>query len=216
MLIDSSFHGNWAQLEDILRSLLDGQTALKTALDTEKTLTDELYDDATTNGAALDNLITAHKNYGSSDGAIAIATTVQKVKSTATINYCIAGVWYTKGATDNLWVLTGFDCAISMYNKCLLCLDTAGAMQIVVGTEAAAAADVVLGAIPAAWAVVGMVQVLQSAGGAFTGATTGLDDATTTDTYFDYSFVPATIGDTAGATAAAKATAVGTLPTTQS
>lgn len=136
------------------------------------------------------NIKTAMKNMSLSSGAIAIATTVQKVKSTATINYLINGVYYSKAATDNFWVLTGFDCSASMYNKCLLCIDDAGAMQIAPGTEAAAAADVVLPAIPANWAVCGYVQVQQSAGGAFTGGTTGLNDATTTDTYVNMAFHP--------------------------
>ena len=136
------------------------------------------------------NIKTALKNLCLNSGAIAIATDTTKVKSTATINYLIDGVFYAKAATDDLWTLTGFTCPLSMYNKCMLCLDASGDPQIVPGTAAAAAADVVIPAIPAAWSVVGYVQVLQSAGGAFTGGTTGLDDATTTDTYVDMGFHP--------------------------
>ena len=119
-------------------------------------------------------------------GAI-IGTTATTVKSVATVVYSVANSMYSKAATDDLWVLTGFNCTNALFNKCLLCLDTAGAMQIGAGTEAATAAAVVLPETPANSCVIAVLQVNPTGTGNFVGGTTDLDDATVvpTATYDD-------------------------------
>ena len=130
---------------------------------------------------------------------IAIGTTATKIKTAATAAYLIAGTFYSKAATDDFWVLTGFDCTNAKFNKCLLCIDSAGAMQIAAGTEAATAAAVVLPDVPASYSVVGMVQVNPTGTGDFTGGTTDLNDGTVVPnaTYTDLAFHPDTFDVTA-------------------
>ena len=141
------------------------------------------------------------------DVASAIGTTKTKVKTVAAADYTVDNVFYTKAATDDLWTLTGFDCTNAMYNKCLLCVDDQGAMQIGAGTEAATAAGVVLPATPADSCVVAVLQVHPTGTGDFVGGTTELDDATVipTATFEDVAFHPdvfpeITLGKAADAT----------------
>ena len=140
------------------------------------------------------NARTALANMCLTDPDIAIGTTPAKIKTTNSVEYLISGVWYTKGATDDLWTLTGFDCTNDNYNKCLLCLDASGDPQIVAGTEASAAASVTLGAIPSAYSVLGMVLVNPTGTGDFTGGTTALNDGTVVPNavYTDLAFHPDT------------------------
>jgi hypothetical protein len=163
----------------------------------------KLVTDLTAARTALVNARVALTNIGLSDGAITIGTTPAKVKSTATINHLVDGVFYTKGATDDFWVLTGFDCTNAQFNKCLLCIDSSAAMQIVAGTEGASAGAVVLGAIPASYSVVGMVLVNPTGTGDFTGGTTDLNDGTVVPNavYTDLAFHPDTFAAPAAITA---------------
>lgn len=164
----------------------------------------KLITDLTAARTSYVNARVALTNMSLSDGGIAIGTTKTKIKSAATINHLIAGVFYTKAATDDFWVLTDFDCTNAKFNKCLLCIDSAGAMQIVAGTEGASAGAVVLGAIPAAYSVVGMVLVNPTGTGDFTGGTTDLDDGTVVPNavYTDLAFHPDTFVAPAAITAA--------------
>lgn len=108
----------------------------------------------------------------------AIGTTKTKVKTVAASVHVVDNVFYTTALTDDFWTLTGFDCTNALYNKCLLCIDSAGAMQIGEGTEAATAAGVVLPDLPADSAVVAILQVNPTGTGNFVGGTTDLDDGT--------------------------------------
>lgn len=107
----------------------------------------------------------------------AIGTTKTDIKTTAAAAYLVAGVHYAKAATDDFWDLTGFNVTNAMYNICLLCIDTAGAMQIGIGTEGATLAAVVLPDTPANSCVVAQVMVNPTGVGNFVGGTTDLDDA---------------------------------------
>lgn len=168
-----------------------------------RTQTINILADLTAARTALVNARVALTNMSLADGGIAIGTTTTKIKTAATVNYLIAGVFYAKAATDDFWTLTGFNCTNGNFNKCLLCIDSAGAMQIAVGTEGASAGAVVLPAIPASYAVVGMVQVNPTGTGDFTGGTTDLDDGTVVPnaTYTDLAFHPDTFAAPAALTA---------------
>lgn len=108
----------------------------------------------------------------------AIGTTKTTIQIAAAAAFTVAGVHYAKAITDDFFVLTGFGVTNAMYNVCLLCIDTAGAMQIGIGTEAATLAAVVLAATPANSCVVAQVVVNPTGTGNFVGGTTDLDDAT--------------------------------------
>lgn len=109
--------------------------------------------------------------------AVAIATLLPQIQTTVAAVFTVDGVFYGLAATDNYWDLTGFDVTNGMYNVCLLCIDDAAAMQIGIGTEAAALADVVLPDTPADSCVVAMVEVHPTGAGNFVGGTTDLNDA---------------------------------------
>ncbi len=110
-------------------------------------------------------------------GAI-IGTTTTTVKVAAAAAYTVLGVHYAKAITDNFFVLTGFNVTNAMYNLCLLCIDTSGAMQIGIGTEAATLAAVVLPDTPANSCVVASLEINPTGTGNFVGGTTALGDAT--------------------------------------
>jgi regulator of replication initiation timing len=182
----------------------------------------KLVTDIATHRTEANRIRTGLINMTLTDAAIAIGTTKTKIKTvTNPISYIIGGTFYSKAATDDFWVLTGFDCANAMFNKCLLCIDSSGNMQIAAGTEGASAGAVVLPAIPASYAVVGMVQVNPTGTGDFTGGTTELDDGTVVPnaTYTDLAFHPDTFAalaaGTAGNPAALTATAAAALTLTK-
>jgi len=134
----------------------------------------------------------------------AIGTTKTTAKVAVAAAYLVAGVHYAKGITDNFFVLTGFDCTQDMYNIVLLCIDTAGAMQIGIGTEAATLGGVVLPDTPANSCVVAQISVNPTAAN-FTGGTTDLDAANVNAVYSDLSghpdlFGEVTLGSAADAT----------------
>lgn len=189
---------------NILNLVVSWLTSITTLINQARTLLVELTADHGTFRTAGANLKTALGNICLTDVGSAIGSTKQKAKTAAAATYLIGGAFKTKNATDNLWTLTGFDCENGNYNKCLLCLDADGAAQIAAGTEAAAAADVVLPALPAAYAVVAMVQVHPDGTGDFTGGTTALDDGTVSPnaTFTDLAFHPDTIGDVPAALSA--------------
>ena len=126
------------------------------------------------------------------DAAAAIGTTKAKVTGAASATVTIDNVFYEPTLGVDFWTLTGFDCTNGMYNKCLLCVDDQGAMQIGAGTEAATAAAVVLPATPADSCVVAVLQVNPTGTGDFVGGTTDLDDATVIPnaTFLDVAFHP--------------------------
>lgn len=214
------------ELRPLLEAAQDDLTELRTELtalrvdasairaETVKLVTDltatraevvKLVTDIATHRTEANKIRTGLINMTLTDAAVAIATNKAKIKTvTNPISYIVNGTFYSKAATDDFWVLTGFNCTNAQYNKCLLCIDSSGNMQIAAGTEAASAGAVVLPAIPASYAVVGMVQVHPTGTGNFTGGTTELDDATVVPnaTYTDLAFHPDTFAALAAGTAA--------------
>jgi len=124
----------------------------------------------------------------------AIATVKSQVQIVAAAAFTVAGVHIAKGVTDNFWTLTGFDCTQNLYNKCLLCIDNLGAMQIGIGTEAATADGVVLPDTPADSCVVAILQVHPTSAG-FVGGTTLLDAGGVNATYTDVGGHPNLFGE---------------------
>lgn len=133
----------------------------------------------------LDAFVQLVENVQSTSGAIAIATTKSKLKTTATIDYSIGGALeLSKVATDNLFVLSGAIVADGYTNKYLLMLDASGNASTQEGT-AGVDADAVeftedqIAGVTAAKKVVGMATV-STVGAAFNPGTTLLDAGTVT------------------------------------
>jgi hypothetical protein len=164
----------------------------KTTVDESRTAIIELIDDHATFKTSADALKLFMGNELFSDAGVAIGSDAKKVKTAATANYKVDGVFYTKAATDDLWTLSGTTVTSGNAQKYLLCLDSAGTASIVEGTQGANAAAVVLPAAPASKCVVGLLLVETT--GDFVPGTTDLSAATITDTYTD-GYAPALIGD---------------------
>lgn len=71
---------------------------------------------------------------------VATATTTSKAKTVNSLQYSIAGVQYTKGATDNFWTLSGTTVAAASWQKYLLLIDTSGAASVQEGTQSVVSA----------------------------------------------------------------------------
>jgi hypothetical protein len=127
-----------------------------------------------------------------SSAGVAIATDVTKVRTTAVLNYKIAGVSKTKAATDPFWTLTGPVLADGMTRKYLLLIDAGGAASVLASNDAKTIAGCVFnpdviykkGGALENKAIVGYV-VVSTVGAVYTPGTTSLAAATVTDTYFD-------------------------------
>jgi hypothetical protein len=114
-----------------------------------------------------------------SHGSLAIGTTATKVKTvTTTINYLINGQFYSKAPTDDLWTLTGFNCANGKFCRAILLLDSSGNASIAVSNQAATIEGCSNPPIPDNKCVVGTVTVNPTGTGNFTGGTTALNDGT--------------------------------------
>lgn len=74
---------------------------------------------------------------------VATATTTSKAKTVNTLTYLIAGVFFSKGATDNFWTLSGTTVAASSWQKYLLLIDSSGAASIQEGTQSLVSAAAV-------------------------------------------------------------------------
>lgn len=110
-------------------------------------------------------------------------------------NYAIKGLLYHKEDTDDCILFTGLaqaDLTTCLY---LVCLDAAGAVSVVQGTPVLSAAlcagnSVLHWPEPVAdTCPIGAIKLAMS-GGAFTGATTKLDAASVTATYYDFCLIP--------------------------
>ena len=142
-------------------------------------------------------ILLGNRNY--SKGGVAIGITKSKVKTAAAVDYTIDGVFYTKAATDDLFVHTDLTVqAVGTTKLYALCLDAAGAASIIAGpvTQTAAGSTYALKAgqmpvIPVTKCCVGVLKIVTDATHTFTPATTLNDAAGITATYFDISVVPA-------------------------
>lgn len=119
----------------------------------------------------------------------AIGSAAAKVKTTAAISYSINGIMYTKGATDDLWVLSGKTVPASSTCYFLLCLDATGASVVVQGTSTGHGEIPKTSGIPTACPIAEL-KVVTSAAGTFIPGTTELSAAQVTDTYTDLACIP--------------------------
>jgi hypothetical protein len=75
------------------------------------------------------------------DGSIGNGTTAGNLRTTASVDFGIAGDEYTKASTDDLWDLSGeTDTDASSYRAYWLYLDNAGAASIAAGSDQTSAA----------------------------------------------------------------------------
>ena len=129
---------------------------------------------------------------------LTVGTTSTKIKIATAIGYAINGVLYAKAITDNI-ALTAADAqAVSTSCLYLVCIDAAGTVSTVKGTEVLTA-DITSGKAVLTWpqpssndvVAIGAVRVDTSASVTFIAGTTALDAAGITDTYYDLFAIPA-------------------------
>lgn len=113
---------------------------------------------------------------------IAEGTNANTIKTTNAITFRIAGVNYTKAATDNIAMTACAQQADNTYCLYLVSIQADGDVVITKGTEVATD-TAVLPACPAGECPIGYFKIATS-GGTFTSGTTDLGDAAVTDTYF--------------------------------
>ena len=123
-------------------------------------------------------------------GAVAITTNKAKFKTTATINYTIGGLMYTKAAADNLVFSTGHT-ALGANQACLfgLQLDASGNVTTVQGPVVAAGDPCPVPSPANNRAVFGLIKVVTTS--AFTPNTTEFDASGVTTTFYNASAMPA-------------------------
>lgn len=126
-------------------------------------------------------------------------TTAQKVKTANTFTYTVAGVFYSLGASDDFWTLSGTVVAAASWQKYLLLVDTGGTASIQEATQSkVSAAGVVwtnvsglstyapfLTALGATKCVVGTLTIATDATHTFTPGTTALNGTGITATFVD-------------------------------
>lgn len=136
------------------------------------------------------------------NAAIAIGTTKSKVTTGAATTYSINGVMYSKAATADLFVFTTLKVQ-PVLTTCyyLLCLDASGNSVVVNGTPMLTAditttnfpmvpeIPVDANGIPTA-APIGIVKIVLASTATFTPATTLLDAANLTTTYYNVACMP--------------------------
>lgn len=117
----------------------------------------------------------------------AIGSNTAKVKTTNAAQYCINGKMYTKGATDDLWTLSGTAIPASGTGRFLLCLDASGTASVVQGTST----GYVGVSVPDTVCPIAEVKIVMTSGGAFTPGTTALTGGNISAvTYTDLSVIP--------------------------
>lgn len=134
-----------------------------------------------------------------SKAGLAIGGTATKAKIAAPngagVDYAIDGILYHKADTDDCILFTGLTQADLYTCLYLVCLDSSGTVSVVQGTAVLTttltAGNAVLNwpAATAGTCPIGAIKLVTN-GGAFTGATTNLSDASITDTYYDLLAIP--------------------------
>lgn len=76
-------------------------------------------------------------------GGITTATTTTAAKLVNTLTYTVGGKFFSKGATDNFWVLSGTVVQKSSWQKYLLLIDNTGAASVQEGTQSIVSAAAV-------------------------------------------------------------------------
>lgn len=125
-----------------------------------------------------------------SNGAAGLAegANAATIKTVNAISYCIDGLAYSKGATDNITLSAASGTvtqAVSTFNKYLACIDSNGAITIVKGDSASTAALALVPSCPGSKAPIGYFQVATDATHTFLAGTTDLSAAGITATFQD-------------------------------
>ena len=112
------------------------------------------------------------------------------IRTTATVNYTIGGVWYSLGASANIDTATSLGGIITSQNaltyvKYMVCVNSSGAYKIIRGLPDAIAADALIGLLPSGYAAIGYFQVYTAASTTFKLGTTLLNATGITTTYVD-------------------------------
>lgn len=131
-------------------------------------------------------------NMALSAAAVAIATTTTQVKTTATFNFLISGVFKTKAATDQFWTVAIIQAAAGFANIpigsaaiFLFLIDAAGVATVIQGPVGVGAAPAVpADTIPEDRAIVGTCKVV-STSAAFLPGTDAWNKAGLTFTFSD-------------------------------
>lgn len=136
-------------------------------------------------------------------GTLAVSATAEKFKTTTTAVYRIAGVTYTKAATDNLVFSAGHIVAATKYGVVLVQINAAGTVSTKVpgATQSYNTANLALAALPspdAGNAALGYITLDNSGSdGSSTGAwTANTDDLTDTGDITAAGFVDGTVVNT--------------------
>jgi len=179
----------------LMNELRTDHATFKTAADAVETLIEELAADHATFKTVVDdlktlvNLLQAQtSNRVQVAGVLAIATTVQDFQFSTGVTYSVAGASVLKAATDNIPFTAAHVVSASKFGVILVQGDASGVIstKVPIATQTYTSAALALAQLPAPDAgnvALGYITIEQSAGGAFTANTTGLDDATTTDGY---------------------------------
>jgi hypothetical protein len=117
---------------------------------------------------------------------LAEGTNANTLKTAAVTSYTIAGVNYSKAATDNLAMTACTQQAISTYCLYLVSINSSGTVTTTKGTSTATD-TATLPALPASSAAIGYFKVVTDASHTFTSGTTDLSAAGITATYKDLS-----------------------------
>lgn len=128
---------------------------------------------------------------------LAEGTNSGTLKTTNAVTYRIAGINYTKAATDNIAITAAAVQATDTYCLYLVSINANGDVTTTKGT-AVATDTAVLPACPADNAVLGYFKIALSSAATFTAGTTDLGAANVVDTYFH----PGIALDSAGAATA--------------
>lgn len=151
--------------------------ALKTCVNALATLTAELKADA---NLVRSQLLNCNLGYP----LLAEGTNAATIKTTNATSFRIAGVNYTKAATDNIAITATAQQAISTYCLYLVSINASGTVTVTKGTEVATD-TAVLPALPADSAPLGYFKIATDGATTYTGGTTDNGAAGITDTYVD-------------------------------
>jgi hypothetical protein len=99
--------------------------------------------------AALNGLILISHYATQQDGGVGDGTTAGRLRTTASVDFTVGGLYYTKASTDDLWNLSAeTDTEADEYRAYWLYLNAAGTASFAAGANAASAAAA-LKALPA-------------------------------------------------------------------
>lgn len=120
-------------------------------------------------------------------GGLTEGTNANTIKTVAAVDFCINGLMYTKGITDNIAITAGSVQAISTFCKYLVSIIADGTVTVTAGNVAATAALALLPDLPASSAPLGYFQIATDGSTTYTPGTTDNGAGGITDTYQDMS-----------------------------